>query len=98
VGGVGPVTTFRRLRPYFPLLVLPLLTCDSPLEVQACPENSKWGTAGCAVLFVVLHEPEQDIVGSYSLVVSAALDGGGYIAHAAARALPTADTVVLRPK
>ncbi len=79
---MNPLTSSRRLRLWLPLLVLPLLTCDSPLEVQACPENSKWGTAGCAVLFVVLHEPEQDIVGSYSLVVSAKLDGGGYIAHA----------------
>lgn len=74
--------TFRHSGLCLTLLALPLLSCDHPLEVQACPDNSKWGTTGCAVLFVILHEPEQAIVGSYSLVVSAALDGGGYIAHA----------------
>lgn len=68
-------------RPWGVLLLLPLLACDSPLEVQACPVNSQWGTAGCAVIYVVLHEPEDDPAGSYTLVVSAALDGGGYIAH-----------------
>jgi hypothetical protein len=76
------LATFARLRPFLPLLVLSLLACDSPLEVQACPENSQWGTAGCAVLFVVLHEPEQVPAGSYALSVSARLDGGGPLAHA----------------
>ena len=69
-------------RLWLPLLVLPLLACDSPLEVRACPENSEWGTAGCAVIFVVLHEPERVPAGSYSIVVSAASEGGSYLAHA----------------
>lgn len=59
-----------------------LLGCDSPLTVEACRHASEWGSPGCAALVVVLHEPDEDPAGSYTLTVSAGLDGGGIISHA----------------
>ena len=58
-----------------------LLACDSPLELEPCRHVSEWGGRGCAVVVVSVDEPEIDLDRPFTLTVSAALDGGGFIAH-----------------